>query len=144
MQAIRVLFDLPSFSVSYDSDEQWLYVAWREKHNTISSLASFSLLRRFILTVGVHKLLCDSRQALDGWDELGHWISHHYLPALAHLGIGSIAWVNAEDWATREEILPVLRATSQPSIVVFEHLDGACEWLRNTSFLCGNITHSLP
>lgn len=136
MHSIRILFDTPPFSVSYDPANHWLYVQWRAQHDVVSSYASFSLLRRFITQVGVQKLLCDSSQTLNGWDGIGEWISQRYLPSLAEAGICAIAWVNAKDWATQDEILTVLHATPQPSIVVFDHLYSAHEWLQNTTFLC--------
>ncbi|RPD44659.1 hypothetical protein DNI29_21255 [Hymenobacter sediminis] len=134
MQPARVLLDTPPFAVSYDSENRWLYVEWRDKQDVVSSLASFSLLLRFVRIFRVQKLLCDSSQALDGWDGIGHWVSQSYLPSLAQQGICAIAWVNAADWATKDELLTVLRTTPQPSVVVFDHLAGAYDWLQNAAF----------
>jgi hypothetical protein len=136
MTVLLPLLDTLPFSVTYDSANQWLYVQWRDKQDAISSLASFSLLRRFIATTRVPKLLCDSSQALDGWDGIGDWVSKQYLPSLAELGVCSIAWVTAHDWVTKDHILQSMRETRVPSVVTYEDLAEAYNWLQKTTFPC--------
>lgn len=129
-----ILFASPTFSVSHDAPNNWLYVEWCGLHDSVSSYASCTLLTRCIAATRPTKLLCDSSLALDGWDELGQWVSANYLPYIAAQGIGVVAWVTASDWATKAHLVAMIQQTDQPFVATFDHLASAYEWLQVTRF----------
>lgn len=126
---MRILYDSPAFSLSHDPTHNWLLAEWRGLNDSISSLASCALIMQQLHDTPCPKLLCDSSQALDGWDEIGRWVSTQYFPRLAEAGIRVVAWINAHDWATSATIERMVLRSTQPCIATFEEPLPAFDWL---------------
>jgi len=125
-----LLFQSPAFSLTYNTDCLWLAANWSGLQDADTSLANCALILQFTAELQCTKLLCDSSQALDGWDEIGQWVSTQYLPRLAAAGINAIAWINARDWHTRKVIEDFIQNSTRPFIVTFDEGATAYEWLR--------------
>lgn len=126
---LTLLYASPTFSLSHDTTNGWLLAEWRGLNDPVSSLASCALIRQQVSACPCSKLLCDSSQAVDGWDEIGQWVSTHYFPRLAAAGIRVVAWVNADDWTTSALIERIVLDSTRPLIATFEEPVHAFDWL---------------
>ncbi|WP_324680414.1 hypothetical protein [Hymenobacter sp. GOD-10R] len=132
---LELLFDSPAFSLSHDADYNWLFAQWIGLQSKATSLAACAVILRCARQASYRKLLCDSSQALDGWNEIGEWVSTNYLPQLADSGIGVIAWINAVDWQTNTMIADFIQHSQRPFIATFDEGATAYDWLRSTHFM---------
>jgi hypothetical protein len=124
-----ILYTSPAFSLSHDTTHNWLLAEWHGVSDYVSSLASCALLMQHASTCACTKLFCDSTQAVDGWSEIGEWVSTSFFPRLAEAGITVVAWVNAQDWTTSAVIERIVLDSSQPFIATFEEPLHAFDWL---------------
>ncbi|WP_324680551.1 hypothetical protein [Hymenobacter sp. GOD-10R] len=131
-----LLFRCPVFSLYHDTDNHWLLAQWTGLQDSEASLAACAVISQHVGEISVTKLLCDSSQAIDGWNEISEWVSTNYLPRLADLGICVIAWINARDWQTTDTITAFVEHSYKPFIASFDEGATAYEWLRNTHFIC--------
>jgi len=131
-----LLFRSPAFSLYHDTANNWLLAQWIGLQDSAASLAACAVIGQHVHEIMVTKLLCDSSQAIDGWNEISEWVSTNYLPRLADIGICVIAWVNASNWLTSAAITAFIEHSDKPFIATFNEGATAYEWLRNTHFIC--------
>ncbi|OUJ67857.1 hypothetical protein [Hymenobacter crusticola] len=132
---VKTLHESPSFSLCHDSENNWLFAQWSGLQSKATSLAACAVILQHARHVSYLKLLCDSSQALDGWNGISEWVSTNYLPQLADTGIGVIAWINARDWQTNTVISDFIQHSEKPFIATFDEGATAYEWLRHTHFV---------
>ncbi|OUJ67350.1 hypothetical protein [Hymenobacter crusticola] len=132
---MRPLFESPAFSLHYEAAHHWLTATWHGKPTAEIYLSSRALILHFTSELHCTLLLCDASESLDGWEEIGRWLSTSYLSFLTESGMQAIAWVNAHDWYRHERTEELMRKSTEPFMATFDEGSNAYDWLHRVCYL---------
>ncbi|UOR05965.1 hypothetical protein MUN82_02410 [Hymenobacter aerilatus] len=128
---LQPLLETPDFAISHDAAHHWLYVAWRGEYNAVAAITGCLLILRHIEATRAQKILNDSSQMLDGWNEVTRWVGEEFFQQLASQGVAAVAWVKAHDWPAQAAIDKAMQYVTQPLVDTFDDTVTAYRWLDN-------------
>lgn len=129
------LVDTPTLSICYDKKNDWLQAEWRGFHDNESVRVGCHMLLQYVEQFGCTKILNDSSEVLDGWQESTQWIGQEFFCRLHQAGVRAIAWVTAMDWPARTCVAATVQHAVQPAVATFEFdaLPAAQKWLQEVA-----------
>jgi len=79
------------------------------------------------------KILDDSRQAMNSWDEVAEWVGQDFFRILAERGVRYVAWVYPADSASRQSVELASQYARHTEVALFEDADAGYAWLQQQS-----------
>ncbi|RPD47871.1 hypothetical protein DNI29_10565 [Hymenobacter sediminis] len=126
---MKILYDSPPLSISFDPDHIWLYVEWRGVHDAASAQAGGNLVLSHLHRYPCHKMLNDNSLVTSSWEEGARWVGGEYYQALADEGMQFVAWVCPPNWSARKSMDTAMQFVTRPMVVLFDDVATAYTWL---------------
>jgi hypothetical protein len=125
--ANRILYDVPSLTISYDYLDDWLYLDWHGNLDDESVVAGALKLLELLPQERCAKVLNDNTRITGLWADAAKWGSDVFFPQLYEAG-----WVySPERYSQLSAELAVQRTSAGIIIMTFRDLSTAAEWLRS-------------
>jgi hypothetical protein len=144
MSKLELLTDLPVVSISFDTVNEWLYVEWRGYFEEVSALAGCAEILRCLQLKRCTKMLVDSSQVTTSWGKMAEWVGEKHFQELADAGLECMGWVYSAHWQVRESIDHALQHVSRPTVVMFDDVATAYEWLHGYGLRGGSLRPAPP
>lgn len=127
----QILLDIPSLQLSYNAQQQLLYVQWRGRFDSTSARTQCEMVLDYLVDRTCHRMINDSSEAFGEWWEAGKWIGQVFAPELAARGVRAAAWINAMDWPSRYAVASTMPLVKGLIIKAFDFDEqrAAREWV---------------
>ena len=130
--AQRILYDVPTLTISYDYDGDWLYLDWHGNLDDETVMSGALKLLELLKQERCHKVLNDNTHITGLWADAAKWGSDVFFPMLHEAGCRYFSWVySPERYSQLSAELAVQRTTAGIGIMTFRDLPMAAEWLRS-------------
>ena len=126
---MEYLYDTPALCISYDTEQEWLYVEWKGRHDANTALTGGELILRFLQDRPCRKMLNDNSEVIGDWEKSARWVGTYYYQQMAELGVQYVAWVCPPNWPARKSMEAAMQFISQPMVAVFDELASGYAWL---------------
>lgn len=126
---LELLSASPKLTISYDTDNDWLYVSWHGPHDQESARLGCLQLLAVMRERPTAKVLNDNSNVQRADLVLSQW-GIDWLGQMHALGLRFLAWVYAPEFASREPTEALVRYLASPTVVTFDDLASAYHWLR--------------
>jgi hypothetical protein len=128
---LRILYDAPTLTISYDYVNDWLYLDWHGALDDDSVMAGALKLLELIRQEKCSKVLNDNTHITGLWADAAKWGSDVFFPILYEAGCRHFFWVySPERFSQLSAQLAVEHTTAGITIMAFQSLDTASEWLQ--------------
>ena len=129
--ALQTLYDAPTLTISYDHVNNWLYLDWHGALNDESVMAGALKLLELLKQENCSKVLNDNTRITGLWADAAKWGSDVFFPLLHEAGCRYFSWVySPERYSQLSAQLAVEHTTAGITIMTFQNLDTASEWLQ--------------
>lgn len=129
--ALQTLYDAPTVTISYDYAHDWLYLDWHGALDDESVMAGALKLLELLKQQNCHKVLNDNTRITGLWADAAKWGSDVFFPLLHEAGCRYFSWVySPERYSQLSAQLAAERTTAGITIMTFQKLDTAAEWLQ--------------
>ena len=130
--AQRVLYDVPSLTISYDYANEWLHLDWHGNLDDEMVVSGALKLLELLKDERCAKVLNDNTNITGLWADAAKWGSDVLLPQLHEAGCRFFSWVySPERYSQLSAELVVQRTTAGIGIMTFRDLATAAEWLKH-------------
>ncbi|OON66443.1 STAS/SEC14 domain-containing protein [Hymenobacter sp. CRA2] len=126
---MHLLYETVPLSISFDHDQQWLYVEWKGNHTAESARRGGELVLRYLRDYACAKMLNDNSQVTSEWEAGARWVGRDYYQQLAGQGIRYVAWICPPNWGARKSMETAMMFVTAPVVVLFDDLASAYAWL---------------
>ena len=128
--ALRVLYDVPTLTISYDYSHEWLYLDWHGELNDEAVVAGALKLLEILPLERCNKVLNDNTHITGIWADAAKWGGEELLPLLYTAGCRYFSWVYPEDTYSRLSADLTLEHNNAGIIIMtFRDLATATAWL---------------
>lgn len=128
--AQRVLFDVPTLTISYDYAHEWLYLDWHGHLDDDSVMAGALKLLELLPLERCSKVLNDNTHISGIWADAAKWGGQEFFPLLHAAGCRYFGWVYASDTYSKLSAELALEHTSAGIIIMtFRDVATATAWL---------------
>lgn len=124
-----LVLEAPGLSISYDFEQQWLYVDWQGEHTQDSGRRGCELILSAISQWPTTKILNDNTHTTRTDVQLTAW-GVSWLHDMYAAGLRYLAWVYAPNYQKRRASEQVMKQLDRPLIVGFDNREAARQWLR--------------
>ena len=129
--ALHTLHDTSTLTISYDYDNNWLYLDWHGALDDESVMAGALKLLELLKQQNCSKVLNDNTRITGLWADAARWGSDVFFPMLYDAGCRYFSWVySAERYSELSAQLAVQHTTAGITIMTFHSLGTASEWLQ--------------
>ncbi|MET4108166.1 hypothetical protein [Hymenobacter sp. UYP22] len=129
---LELILDQPGLTISYDHDNEWLYVNWQGAHDPVSSrqccLAMLDVMRQRPTA----KILNDNSNITSTTVKLTEW-SLNWLQDMYEAGLRYLAWIYAPVFPGRNSTEAIVQYLERPTVASFDDVATAFNWLRRQS-----------
>ncbi|RZJ94746.1 MAG: hypothetical protein EOO60_02315 [Hymenobacter sp.] len=129
-----LLEDFPTFTLWHDPTCACLYATWLGRQTNTLARTQYMLIQWHLSATQSTKLLNDSSQDEDGWDQVTDWIANTCFSNLAASGLQVVAWVLPHHPGALFDTARVLTQLKQPIVDTFTDAQGAYDWLHRWPF----------
>ena len=130
--AQRILYDVPTLTISYDYADEWLYLDWHGNLDDDSVMAGALKVLELLQQERCAKVLNDNTRITGLWADTAKWGSDVFFPMLHDAGCRYFSWVySPERYSQLSAELAVQQTTAGIIIMTFRDLDTAAAWLRS-------------
>ena len=91
--AQRILYDVPTLTISYDYTDDWLYLNWHGNLDDATVVSGALKLLELLKQERCTKVLNDNTHISGLWDDAAMWGSDVFFPQLYEAGCRHFAWV---------------------------------------------------
>ena len=127
---LQTLYDAPTLTISYDYANDWLLMDWHGALDDESVMAGALQLLELLKQQNCHKVLNDNTRITGLWADAAKWGSDVFFPLLHEAGCRYFSWVySPERYSQLSAQLAAERTTAGITIMTFQNLDTAAEWL---------------
>ena len=126
---LRTIVDTPGISISYDAENQWLYVNWKGAHDPASSWAACGLMLEAMRAFPCPKILNDNSSITRTTMQLSAR-SLDWLAQMRAAGLRYLAWVMPRELDSRRTTEGVVLGIEAPVVCTFDDVASACAWLQ--------------
>lgn len=126
---LEPILELPQLTISYDHDNQWLYVNWQGVHDHASSRQGCLRMLEVMRQRPVTKILNDNTNITYTSIQLTDW-SLNWLRDMHAAGLRYLAWIYAPVFPARKSTEAIVQYLSNPTVASFDDLATAYYWLR--------------
>ena len=129
--ALRTLYEVPTLTISYDYSHEWLYLDWHGTLDDESVMAGALQLLELLKQENCSKVLNDNTRITGLWADAAKWGSDIFFPMLHEAGCRYFSWVYSQErYSQLSAQLAVQHTTAGITIMTFQNLDTASEWLQ--------------
>lgn len=129
--AHRILYDVPSLTISYNYVDDWLYLDWHGNIDDDAVMAGALQLLELLKQERCTKVLNDNTRITGLWADAAKWGSDVFFPQLHAAGCRYFSWVySPERYSQLSAELAVQHTTAGIIIMTFRDLVSATAWLR--------------
>ena len=130
--AQRILYDVPTLTISFDYVDEWLYLDWHGDLNDETAMAGALKLLELLQLERCTKVLNDNARITGLWADAARWGSDVFFPQLYAAGCRHFAWVYSPERYSQLSAELALEQTSAGIIFMpFHDLITAARWLRS-------------
>ena len=130
--ANRILYDVPTLTISYNYTDEWLYLDWHGNLDDDSVMAGAIKLLELLKQERCTKVLNDNTHITGLWADAARWGSDVFFPQLHDAGCRYFSWVySAERYSQLSAELAVEQTSAGIIIMTFRDLPTAGQWLRS-------------
>ncbi|WP_324672119.1 hypothetical protein [Hymenobacter sp. GOD-10R] len=126
-----LLVDTPSFVLFYDRASQCIYAEWKGPHDATSVVAGCSAMRQSLAKQPCAKILDDSRQITNNWDEVAEWVGTDFFRILSKQGVRYFARICPTDPASRQSVKRTFQYAKHMEVALFDDVASAYAWLQD-------------
>lgn len=126
---LELILELPQLTISYDHDNQWLYVNWQGVHDQDSTRQGCLLILEVIRQRPVAKILNDNTNITHPSFQVTEW-GISWLRTMHAAGLHYMAWVYAPTFPQRRASEAIVQYLANPTVASFDDLATAYYWLR--------------
>lgn len=131
--SLQNLPDGPYVTISYDSQNEWIYADWHGNHNLASVQQGCREMLRLMVEHGSSKVLNDNTYVTSTWSEAAEWGGTEWFPAMTAAGLKFFAWIYSPNVYSRLSTDLTLQFMSGTPIVgTFDDIATAREWLKQS------------
>ena len=127
---LQLLHESPILTVSFDTDERWIYANWENVQSISDVQTGCVLILEHVQQTGSRRILNDNRQVFTLWAEAAEWVGRTYLQQLAAAGVQRLAWINAHSIYGRLSASQAIVYVEKPHAQLFDDYNEAVAWLR--------------
>lgn len=128
--ASQLLLSEPNITISYDYENEWLYVDWLGDQDLHSVQEGCEKMLELLKSERATKVLNNNTHVTSMWSEAAEWGGKVWFPAMAEAGLEYFAWVYSPNHYSRLSTDLTLQYTTQPIVATFDDLATAAAWLR--------------
>ena len=129
--AHRILYDVPTLTISYDYVDDWLYLDWHGELDDDTVMAGALQVLEMLKQERCAKVLNDNTRITGLWADAAKWGSDVFFPLLHEAGCRYFSWVySPERYSQLSAELAVQHTTAGIIIMTFRDLAPATAWLR--------------
>ncbi|GAA4028174.1 hypothetical protein GCM10022409_10300 [Hymenobacter glaciei] len=130
--AQRILYDVPTLTISYDYTDEWLYLDWHGSLDDDTVMAGALKVLELLQQERCTKVLNDNTRITGLWADAAKWGSDVFFPMLYDAGCRYFSWVySPERYSQLSAELAVEQTAAGIIIMTFRDLNPAAEWLRS-------------
>ncbi len=130
--AQRILYDAPTLTISYNYDEEWLYLDWHGNLDDETVMAGALKVLELLQQERCAKVLNDNTRVSGLWADAAKWGSDVFFPQLHAAGCRYFSWVySAERYSQLSAELALQQTTAGIIFMPFRELATAAAWLRS-------------
>jgi hypothetical protein len=130
--AHRILYDVPTLTISYDYVDDWLYLDWHGNLDDDTVMAGALKVLELLQQERCAKVLNDNAGITGLWADAAKWGSDVFFPQLHDAGCRYFSWVySPERYSQLSAELAVQQTAAGIIFMTFRDLATAAEWLRS-------------
>jgi hypothetical protein len=130
--ADRILYDVPTLTISYDYSNDWLYLNWHGNLDDDSVMQGALKLLELLRQERCVKVLNDNTNITGLWADAAKWGSDVFFPMLYEAGCRYFSWVySPERFSQLSAELAVEQTSAGIIFMSFRDLGTASQWLRS-------------
>ncbi len=132
---LELLQETSNASIFYDCTNQWLFVDWHgDLTLPLVQASCLSIAQRF-LEGPCTRVLNNNTGVSSIAPDVPGWLAKEFLPHLRLAGVEYVAWVYSPVLRVKSYTdAAISRAPNAPMVAMFDDLESAFAWLRNTRF----------
>lgn len=130
--AHRILYDVPTLTITYNYVDDWLYLDWHGKLDDDTIMTGALKLLELLQQERCTKVLNDNTHVSGLWADAAQWGSNVFFPQLYAAGCRYFSWVHSpERYSQLSAELAVQQTSAGIIFMAFRDLATAAEWLRS-------------
>jgi hypothetical protein len=130
--AQRVLYDVPSLTISYDYVNEWLYADWHGQLDDEVVMSGALKLLELLKEERCNKVLNDNTRISGIWADAARWGADEFFPIFYEAGCRYFGWVYPSDtYSKLSAELAVEHTTAGIVIMTFRDVETAASWLKH-------------
>lgn len=130
--ADRILYDVPTLTISYNYIDDWLYLDWHGNLDDETVMAGALKLLELLPQERCTKVLNDNTRITGLWADAAKWGSDVFFPQLHDAGCRYFSWVySPERYSQLSAELAVQQTAAGIIFMNFRDLATASAWLRH-------------
>ena len=118
----------PDILISYDAENDWLYVNWQGMHTQASVQHGCQLMQDALRQYPTRRILNDNSNLVRLNLQLTEW-GVQWLRGMYEVGLRYMAWVYAPDFPGRKPSDSIIQYLDKPTVLAFDDVATACLWL---------------
>ena len=128
--SLQLLLTEPHIAISYDHQNEWLYVNWQGDQGLVSVQQGGHDILRLLTQQRCQKVLNDNRNVTSMWSEAAEWAGRDWFPTMMEAGLRYFAWVYSPNIYSRLSTDLTLQFTHGNAVIAtFDDIDAARAWL---------------
>ena len=132
--SLKIIRANPNLSISYDSQNNWLYLDWCGEQTIDTVREGCLLIAQCFLRQSYGRILNDNTNVTSVTREVFEWLSTEFLPYIHLVQIEYLAWVYPPGMDARSYTDIALYKDSSLVVALFDDLASAYSWLRDVTF----------
>jgi hypothetical protein len=129
--AQRILYDVPTLTITYNYIDEWLYLDWHGKLDDDAVMIGAHKVLELLQQERCTKVLNDNTRISGLWADAAQWGSDVFFPQLYAAGCRYFSWVHSpERYSQLSAELAVQQTSAGIIFMAFSDLTTAAEWLR--------------
>jgi len=130
--AHRILYDVPTLTISYNYADDWLYLDWHGNLDDETVMAGAPKVLELLQQERCAKVLNDNTRVTGLWANAAQWGSDVFFPQLHAAGCRYFSWVHSpERYSQLSAELAVQQTAAGITFMTFHDLAPAAAWLRS-------------
>ncbi len=134
--ANKQLYESPGIDISYDPDNEWLYVNWKGFQLVQSVKDGCEKMLEFVIEYNCSKVLNDNTLVKGIWAGAAEWGATDWFPRMKKAGVKQFAWIYSPSFFSKMSTDLTLQASSEELlegdfIKTFFDIEDAENWLKN-------------
>jgi hypothetical protein len=126
---LRLIIDTAQITISFDEDNQWLYVDWKGEHTSESSQECCMLMLEALRANPCDKILNDNSSISRTTVQMSLW-GAWWLEEMRNAGLRYVAWIYSRNFDARQETEAIIQRILDPIVVSFDDVASAYMWLK--------------